>query len=150
VLETRKTALNELNITVERLLTTYRNIPNPDVMVYDLWTAKDILAHLTFWHESFARNAHDLVRKMKPNPLKGKLSDLNQCGVDEMKPYPLTHIINRFQAAHATIQNHILNPVITSIPYKKGSRDYTPEEHLDITQKHISLHLRDVVKVCHL
>ena len=38
----------------------------------------------------------------------------------------------------------ILNPRLTLIPYKKGSRDYSPEEHLEIVIGHIQLHLKDV------
>ena len=66
-----------------------RAMTNPDKMVYEEWTAKDVLGHITFWHESFARNISDLVSDIKPAPLKGKFIDLNQRGVDEMRPYTL-------------------------------------------------------------
>ncbi|PKN94053.1 MAG: hypothetical protein CVU44_06515 [Chloroflexi bacterium HGW-Chloroflexi-6] len=138
--------LDELNTTVAHLIDVYRALPDPDVPVYELWSAKDVLVHLTFWHESFARNLDDLVNGRKPSPLKGRLIDLNQGGVDAMAHLSLADVLGRFEAAHAIIQANIFNPTLTLIPYKKGSRDYTPEEHLDIVNAHINEHLRDVRK----
>lgn len=138
--------LQRLNETVTDLFSVYQTLPDPSLMVYELWTAKDVLAHLTFWHESFARNVDDLVRGRKPTPLKGRLIDLNQGGVDAMKSLPLAQVLDRFESAHMIISGNILNPALTLIPYKKGSRDYTPEEHLDIVCKHTRMHLRDVTK----
>ena len=145
-METREFYLERLDETIEYLQCVYRDLPNPNALIYELWTAKDVLAHLTFWHESFARNVDDLVSGRKPTPLKGRLIDLNQGGVDAMKPLPLAQVLARFEAAHLIIRGNILNPALTLIPYKKGSRDYSPEEHLEIVSKHIRMHLRDVTK----
>jgi hypothetical protein len=145
-METRETLLAQLDETVARLLDFYRNLPEPDGMVYELWTAKDVLAHLTFWHESFARNVGDLAQGKKPTPLKGRFIDLNQAGVDEMRPYPLDTVIERFASAHQIIRQNILDPRLTLIPYRKGSRDYSPEEHLSIVNDHIQFHLKDVTR----
>ncbi len=147
--EKRRLLLEQLNDVVVHLLDIYKGMPNPDIMVYELWTAKDVLSHLTFWHESFARNVSDLAQDIKPTPLKGKLSDLNQAGVDAMKTYSLEVIMERLEIAQKTICNNILNTRIVLIPYKKGSRDYIPEEHLEIVINHISQHLQDVVKISH-
>jgi hypothetical protein len=143
-MEARAALLAQLNETVAQLLATYQALPEPGKLVYELWSAKDVLAHLTFWHESFARNISDLAREVKPRPLKGKLIDLNQQGVDEMRPLALEQVLERFSTAHGIIQANILNPGLTLIPYKKGSRDYSPEEHLEIVIGHIQLHLKDV------
>jgi hypothetical protein len=143
-METREALLKQLNENVFELLATYQAMTEPDRLVYELWTARDVLAHLTFWHESFARNVNDLVHGVKPMPLKGKFVELNQRGVDEMRPLTLEQVLERFSAAHGIIQANILNPSLTVIPYKKGSRDYTPEEHLEIVNGHIQMHLKDV------
>ncbi len=115
-------------------------------MVYELWSAKDILAHLTFWHESFSRNVLDLANGRKPTVLKGRLIDLNQGGVDEMRTETLETVVDRFVRSHHVIQDNILNPGLIMIPYRRGSRDYTPEEHLSVVDEHINHHLRDVQK----
>jgi len=146
-MESREFYFQHLNETVKQLLGVYQTLPAPDVMVYEFWSAKDVLAHLTFWHESFARNVDDLAHGRQPNPLKGRLRDLNQRGVDEMAHLSLSEVLERFDAAHAILQAHILNPALTLIPYRKGSREYTAEEHLDLVNDHIIFHLRDVRKV---
>jgi len=146
IVETRELLLQRLDGIVAGLLGVYREIPHPEIMVYELWTAKDILAHLTFWHESFARNVGDLVDGKEPKPLKGRFRDLNQEGVEAMRSCSLAEVIRRFEAAHSIIQANILDSTLGSIPYKKGSRDYSPEEHLDVVIKHIEKHSRDVRK----
>ncbi len=126
----RENLLRALNITIAQLLGVYKSMYDPDVMVYELWSAKDILAHLTFWHQSFSRNVLDLVNGRKPSVLKGRLIDLNQGGVDEMRTETLETVVDRFVRSHQVIQDNILNPGLIMIPYRRGSRDYTPEEHL--------------------
>lgn len=143
----RENLLLTLNTTVTQLLDLYKNIHNPDVMVYELWSAKDVLVHLTFWHESFSRNVLDLANGRKPKVLKGRFIDLNQGGVDEMRSETLESVTARFIRSHLVIQDHILNLGVIMIPYKRGSRDYSPEEHLGVVDGHINQHLRDVQKV---
>jgi hypothetical protein len=143
----RENLLLTLNKTVAQLLGVYKNILNPDAMVYELWSAKDVLAHLTFWHESFSRNVLDLANVRKPKVLKGRLIDLNQGGVDEMRNETLETVVDRFVRSHQVIQDNILNPGLIMIPYRRGSRDYTPEEHLSVVDGHINQHLLDVLKV---
>jgi hypothetical protein len=111
--ETRAQFLEQLNTAVSQLLAFYRSIPASNVMVYELWSAKDVLAHHTFWHESFARNVSDIAA-------------------------------NKTSSSHRMIEAHILNPAIHLIPYRKGTRNYTPEEHLKVVINHVNRHLRDV------
>jgi hypothetical protein len=147
-METRETLLKRLNETVFELRAFYQALDNPEQRVYPEWTAKDVLAHLDFWHASFARNINDLVHGVKPTPLKGKFIDLNQQGVDEMRSNTLEQVLESFTTAHKIIQKQILNPELKLIPYKNGSRDYTPEEHLEIVIGHIQMHLKDVKAAC--
>ena len=142
-METREALLQHLNEAISQLLDVYQNVA-PDIVVCEDWTAKDILGHITFWHESFARNVSALVSDVKPTPLKGRFIDLNQRGVEEMRQFPLESVIERLAVAHRIIQDNILNPKLTLIPYRKGSRDYTPEEHLDIVRGHIKEHLKNL------
>ncbi len=143
-METREVLLDHLTATLAQLLDVVRALPNPDRIVSDDWTIKDMLSHVTFWHESFARNVADLANGRKPTPLKGKLADLNQRGVDELRGCTFGEVIARLEAAHKVIQANILKPTLTLIPYRKGSRDYSPEEHLDIVNKHIEQHLKGI------
>ena len=145
-METSEVLLKQLNETISQLIVVYKNMPNPEIVVYEAWTAKDILKHIVFWHESFARNIRDIANDIKPTPLKGKYRDLNQRCFDEMSTSTLEDILTRMEIAHCIIRENILNPKLVLIPYKKGSRDYTPDEHLDIVNKHIKGHLSDIRK----
>ena len=148
-METRETLLDQLNETVSQLLDLYHTMPVPNTPdVYTDWTVKDVLGHIVFWHESFARNVRDLVNGIKPTPLKGKYSDLNQRCFDEMRTQTMENVMERLEIAHKMIQENILDAKLGFIPYKKGSRSYTPEEHLDIVNKHIKEHLTDIKKAC--
>ena len=141
-----KLKLNLLSDRVNELVSFYQLDLDFNKMVYTLWTAKDVLGHLTFWHESFAKNLQDLADGIKPNPLKGKLSEVNEVSVNSTTNIPVEVLINRLQTAQNTIKQNIGNTSIESIPYKKGSRNYTRLEHLDIVESHISKHLKDLNK----
>lgn len=84
-MEKREILLKQLNETISQVFDVYQSMANPEIAIYDGWTAKDILGHIVFWHESFARNVRDIVNDTKPTPLKGKYSDLNQQCFDEMR-----------------------------------------------------------------
>ena len=142
----RSVLLDQLDDTVSRILACLRGISNADLPVYEGWCARDILGHLTFWHESFARNLDDLANGRRLSPLKGRLRDLNAYGVEVMRIIPLEQVIQKFELAQETIRKNILNPNLGLIPYRKGSRDYSPEEHLHIVCGHIQAHLRDIEK----
>ncbi|MCB0481938.1 MAG: hypothetical protein KDC83_10940 [Flavobacteriales bacterium] len=116
-------------------------------MVYEFWSAKDILGHITFWHESFARNISDIGYGKKPNPLKGKLSEVNQRSVEETKTETIGSLIDRLRNAQKIIEKFICQQNIQWIPYKKGSRDYSRREHIEIVTNHIHKHLSDLIKV---
>ena len=146
-MDTREILLKQLTETISQVFDVFKTMANPDITVYEDWTAKDILGHIVFWHESFARNVNDIVNDIKPTPLKGKYSDLNQRCFDEMRQKTVEEIIQRLETAHRVIQENILYPGLCLIPYKKGSRDYTPDEHLDIVNEHIKEHLSDIRKV---
>jgi hypothetical protein len=143
-METKEVVLKRLDETVAHLIEVVRAASDPHTVVYEGWSAKDLLGHVTFWHESFARNVADLVHDRKPTPLKGKLSDLNQQGVADLRPCSLEEVISRLETAQRIIHANILNPKLSLIPYRKGSRDYTPEEHLDIIIDHIEQHAKAI------
>jgi nucleotidyltransferase/DNA polymerase involved in DNA repair len=146
-LETREDLLKQLNETITQLVHAYQNMADSEMEVYEGWTARYVLGHITFWHESFARNVLDIVNDGKPSPLKGTYQHLNQRCFDEIRTQTIEDIIMRLEAAHKVIQENILSIKLKSIPYKKGSRDYSPEEHLDIVNAHIKDHLSDILKV---
>lgn len=143
-MQTRQTILTELNETITQFIAACEQLPDPEMKISEGWNARDVAAHITFWHESFARNVEDLAHERKPRPLKGRLGDLNRQGVEAMRGLSLEAVLERLAAAHRVIQAHILDPRLEIIPYRKGSRDYSPEEHLEIVRDHIRAHGREI------
>lgn len=134
--------LAELDAAVERLLAAAAENPSADAPVTDSWSVRDVVAHVTFWHESFARNVNDLVHGRRPTPLRGRLTGLNERGVAEAMTPPLEAIVDCFRAAQATIHASIMSPALGLIPYRVGSRPYAPDEHPESARDHIRAHAR--------
>jgi hypothetical protein len=145
--ETREILLQRLNETMEKFYELYRDRIDLEIEIYEGWNARDILGHITFWHESFARNVNALIKGNKPSPLKGKYVEINQRSIDETKTLTTKQIMSRLKNAHRIIHENILSDKLEMIPYRKGSRDYSPEEHLDIVNGHIAGHLKSIEKV---
>lgn len=145
-MDARLNLLSRLDKTIARLFTVYGGIEHPEMVVIGEWTAKDLLGHIVFWHESFARNVYDIASNIKPTPLKGRLTDLNQQSVVEMQLYSTEILLLRLESAHLVIRQNIRHPGLELIPYRQGSRPYTPEEHLEIVDRHLSGHLNDIEK----
>jgi hypothetical protein len=131
-----------LDAVIEQLLGVFSAIPSPDEAVDDHWTARDVIGHLAFWHESFARNVDDLANGRVPTPLRGRMADLNDQGVAEMRTLPVEEVVRRLLAAQATVRAGIFTPRLGVIPYRIGSPLYTADEHLDVVRDHVVAHLR--------
>ncbi len=136
----------DLSESVKSLCEFYEQPKEFGKLVSTQWTAKDVLGHLTFWHESFARNVKDLALDIPPTPLKGKLSEVNQSSVETTATNSIKELLVRLNKAQATIEEHIVSDLIEMIPYKKGSRDYSRQEHLEIVSNHIQKHLKQLIK----
>lgn len=135
-----------IDATVAELLEFYTVPRDYSQIVYTDWTAKDILGHLVMWHESFARNLDDLRHRRSPRPLKGTLGALNEAGVADSRRYTVAELSERMRRAHDLIREGITDPGVNLIPYRRGSRDYTRHEHLEVVWRHLRHHLGDLQK----
>lgn len=142
----RSELFSQLEHSVTGLLEVMESLPDPLLEVYPGWSAKDVLGHLVGWHDSFARNTRDLSLGVKPKPLKGCLQDLNDQFAAESRALDVPALAARLRAAQTLLGEHILNPRVEIIPYRVGSRSYSPEDHLEIVQQHIRHHIRDIQK----
>ena len=140
-----KTNIQVLRNELEQLFAFFEQGHDYKIMVYEFWNAKDILGHITFWHESFARNISDLGKGIEPKPLKGKLSEINKQSVETTKNESIRNLIKRLKDAQNTIETFIYADTFNMIPYKKDSRDYSKTEHLEVVSNHIHKHLRDIL-----
>jgi hypothetical protein len=141
-----KTKVEILRNELKKFIIFFEQGLDYDKMIYEYWNAKDVLGHITFWHESFARNISDLSKNIKPSPLKGKLSEVNKQSVETTKNESVENLIKRLKEAQNTIEEYVFLDKINLIPYKKGSRDYSKLEHLEVVSNHIHKHLKDISK----
>jgi len=141
----RRELLEQLDDAVELIIAAVEEIENPESLRVDDWSAKDTLGHIAFWHESFARNVRALANGRDPQVLVGTYPVLNQRGVEASRRMAVGRIAGRIRRAQATIRRYIVKlPEETAIPYRKGSRDYSPDEHLVMVRSHIIAHLHRV------
>ena len=139
--------LTQVDEAVGRIIQAVQVIPDPASLRVDDWSVQDTLGHIAFWHESFARNVKAMVEGREPVVLEGSYPDLNRMGVERSRNTSVGQIAGRIRRAQGVIRRSILTlPADTQIPYRKGSRDYTPDEHLEIVRDHIIAHLNRIEK----
>ena len=66
--------------------------------------------------------------------------------VDVTRDVDMHTLLDRLRKAQQSIRRHIFNTSVQCIPYKKGSRDYSRLEHLQIVDAHIKKHLKQLKK----
>ena len=138
--------LLEQNI-VNDLLRFFDNEHDFSKIIYTDWTAKDVLAHIVMWHESFVNTITAIINETEPELLKGLLYEINDRGVKEFRQYSVEALSKKLANAQEIIRNTIHHKKIALIPYRKNSkRKYTTEEHLEIVYKHIQGHYNDIIK----
>lgn len=113
--------------------------------VYPEWTAKDVLAHIVFWHESFARSLESISGGGKATPPKGNLRVVNQQGVDDRKQMNVTQLLRAFEQAQETISRLVTVPDLGPIQYRDPGRSMAPDAFVIHLYGHISRHYQDVL-----
>ncbi|MFC1640885.1 DUF1801 domain-containing protein [Patescibacteria group bacterium] len=141
-----KTVLTKERGAIEEVILLYQGERNYDNVKVGEWSAKDNLAHIVFWHESFARNVSDLVVGREPKPVEGALWEANERGVKVNKKHKVPALLKRLEKAQVVIERNISNKKIKMIPYRKGTHDYSPVEHLDVVHDHVRGHIDGVKK----
>ena len=140
-----KALVTELEGAVRQIIRAVAEIERPELVWVNEWTVKDTLGHIAFWHDSFARNVAALTDGRKPDVLKGTYPDLNARGVAESRGQSVTRIAARIRSAQRVLQRRIPKlPADARIPYRIGSRDYAPDEHLAMVRGHILAHLHRI------
>jgi hypothetical protein len=137
----RRARLEALDKAVVEFVRVCEGASDSAAMVNREWTVKDVASHIAFWHESFARNLSDVAAGLPARPLRGNYAELNSRCMLEMRPLPMGAIVGRLLAAHRIVDGLVLEPSLSTIPYRHGSRDYDPEEHLEVVTAHIHSHI---------
>lgn len=133
---------------VENFIRLYQ-VPHFDfeIMINHRWNARDMLAHMVAWHESFALNIDLLARGEPPQPPRGTLREVNRQGVLDRRDQSVEQLIRRFRKAQKTIEAHIYDERVTLIPYRRPGTSYGRAQHLDVVRGHIRSHFWEVLDV---
>jgi len=132
------------NQVIDKLISFFEMNLDFSKVIYEVWTAKDVLGHITSWHLSFERNLSSAVNNEKAVPFSGSLADVNEKEVENMKMYSVNDLIEKIRKSQDYINKNIKNHNVNEIAYKKGSRNYSPIEHIEVVQRHINSHLKDL------
>jgi hypothetical protein len=114
--------------------------------VYPQWSAADVLRHLVWWHESFAGIATATLAGTKPDVPSGTLAEVNNRSVEELSKLSVRALRRRLMAAQRLIMDCETLDLRESLPYRRGSRNYTFAERLDIAVTEMRQHRHDVLK----
>lgn len=139
-------AVADLDFTITQVCDFFNEPRDYTILINTSWNGKDVLGHLVFWHESFARNTTAVAKGVKPNLLKGNLSEINLNSVETTKMVSIPELCARLNEAQKEIKKHILNPSIQLIPYRQRSRKYERLEHVKMVDNHIKRHLKSLQK----
>ncbi len=134
---------NQITLKLEDLVALIGN-NSEKILVYKEWNAKDILAHITFWHCYYADNLESLEKRVKFKLLEGKYTDINQNGIESLKSFQTKELVELLLKAHSRIKKVVQNKKVKNMKYKKGSRDYSINELLTSVISHLNHHISDV------
>lgn len=111
----------------------------------DGWNAKEIIAHIVFYHEYYASVVKAIVDKEELPLINESLAKVNTESARNYSKLSRTELIKRFKAAHELLTRKISElGELTEIPYKRGGRIYNPEEYIDEIAGHIKRHTKDL------
>ena len=137
---------------IERLLIAERHqveefirlfqVPDLDtsVIVNHRWNLRDLLVHIVAWHKSFELNVSPPSQGQPAQPPRGTLREVNRNGVLALQGLRVDQLIRRLRKAQRTVETHICDEKIETIPYRRPGTSYTPAQHLAVVRGHIHDH----------
>jgi len=111
----------------------------------DGWDAKEIIAHIVFYHQYYASVVSAIVLKKELPLIDESLAKVNLESAKEYSRFSREQLLHKFRVAHKKlIDNILLLPTDAKIPYKKAGRIYEPEEYITEIARHIARHTKDL------
>lgn len=114
------------------------------LMATDKWTVKELLCHITSWHEYYAANYKALSEGVEPPLYEGSTTKRNLDTVRDLKNSRFTNLVQRLQKAHMILEKSIIEGKVKKMTYKKNGRIYTTPDFLDMVTRHINTHTQQI------
>jgi hypothetical protein len=136
-------ALADLTESIKRFKKEYQLHYSTDAMS-DIWSVKDILCHITFWHRYYAKNLEAEAKGSTYIMPKTKLYLMNQKGVEKMHPYSDEKLFTMLAKAHNHLKKVVFSGKVTQMTYWEGRKPYSLLQFLELINHHIQAHTRGI------
>jgi Mycothiol maleylpyruvate isomerase N-terminal domain len=138
---TRIQAIARLDAAVDAFARTFLFAP-PPAPVYPGWRPHEVLAHLVFWHETYARILQALNAGREPVLMEGVFREFNRQAVDRLRNVPEPALLERLRHANLLVGEGLASlPPHARIRIKEGSKPRGPVEFANAIQRHFRGHL---------
>jgi uncharacterized damage-inducible protein DinB len=138
-------SLADLSESIDGFIEEYKHHYSTDSMS-ELWSVKDVLCHITYWHRYYAENLAAEARGGSHIMPKTKLYLMNQKGVEEMRPYSDKKLFILLTRAHKKLAKAVLSGKVIQMTYWEGRKPYSLLTFLEIVDRHIGSHTRGIRK----
>lgn len=113
----------------------------------DGWNAKEIIAHVVYYHEYYTRVVDALVKGKDLPLIDESLMVTNIRGAREYAKYSRDELYTRFKKAQGLFtKDLLLLKDDTEIPYKKGGMIYKAVDYVKVIDGHIRKHTKDLTR----
>jgi uncharacterized protein with von Willebrand factor type A (vWA) domain len=134
--------------TIARLHTTIASFTQfiqelPDELLQPAgWGAREILAHIVFWHEIHAATIEAICNGREPHLLSGVFREFNARAVKENVGASIEQLLERLQRAQEKMEQTASLPGVMqrSMFIKQGSKERSIQEVLERIEAHIRGH----------
>lgn len=120
-----------------------------DALKPDVWSPREVLVHLVFWHERYISIISAALDGREPDLLTGSGKALNAMPVRENAGAPIGLLIERFQAAQAELEELTASEAARSVTIRirLNTKERTVNDLLHAVEGHIRNHLAKLRKV---
>lgn len=145
-MEKLKKFLSLFEPAVKEFVDTAKHIDSRFVVYKEGLTKKDIVAHVTMWHEYYARVLTALVSNMPPKLYRESTTLINKIWLEKYKELSLDTLILKLEEANNTFLKNIVK-IKGIIPYSENGRRYVPWQYVSAITSHIKGHTKDLKRI---
>ena len=141
---TRAEAIARLDATVAQVAGELPALPSPTVP-HAGWGAHEVLSHIVFWHETYARVLEPLSRGRDPILLDGVFREFNRIAVARLRNVPDVALAARLRRANVIVAAALAAlPPGARIRIRTGAKPRGPREFADGVDAHLRGHLAEL------
>jgi glutathione S-transferase len=133
-------AIADINGAVEEILAHCRETPDGPVLPTGPWGAKEVLAHLLFWHTFTYESVEGVLAGREPQPPRGQTDELNAQAAARYATTPIAKMADEFAAVHERLiaaMRKLPDPSVIVMRRPDGSQFNAPDR-----LKHVANHIR--------